>query len=463
MARVKDLWLAEVPVKGADGKTVKGEDGRVLRVKRKTSKHPDNGGSRDAKRWLAVWLDPDGKEVTKAFAKTSDARAYAAKMEGDAERGEYIDKDAGKARFGELALKWLRLRDVGASSMVRYESVYRNHVEPAFARRPVKAVRPSDVAEWLRHGSASKLSDAMKETAYYILAGTFDLAVADKLRRDNPARSKIITPPEAVPLKRPLWDVPLVWRVIDEHPEPYRVIPVLEAGMGLRQGCAFGISPDDFEFAAGDTDFEAGKAVIRRQVVRVKGKFYFKLPKGNKERTVPVSRGVAAFVRAYGAKYPPVAVTLPWLNEDGTTASEPATARLLVAWHGDDPRTHGKQVGASSYHHGVWLPALSRAGLAPPPVKDERKINRYQSGGRENGQHALRHFFSAALQDGGVGPVGVMEFMGHSRKGLPVTFRVYGHVTDETFAQARDAIDRALFRLRSVDSSGTVTELRAAQ
>ncbi|MGH3247335.1 MAG: hypothetical protein ACRDOI_14160, partial [Trebonia sp.] len=79
------------------------------------------------------------------------------------------------------------------------------------------------------------------------------------------------------------------------------------------------------------------------------------------------------------------------------------------------------------------------------------------------GMHALRHFYSTALQDAGVPPVGVMEFMGHSRKGLPVTFLVYGHVTDETFDKARTAIDRALFKLRPVPSSGTVTELRAAQ
>jgi len=49
------------------------------------------------------------------------------------------------------------------------------------------------------------------------------------------------------------------------------------------------------------------------------------------------------------------------------------------------------------------------------------------------------------------------------KKGLPVTLGVYGHVTEETFEQAREAIDRTLFRLRPVESSGTVTELRVAQ
>jgi len=55
--------------------------------------------------------------------------------------------------------------------------------------------------------------------------------------------------------------------------------------------------------------------------------------------------------------------------------------------------------------------------------------------------HILRHFYSTTLQDAGVSPIGVTEFMGHSIDALPVTFRVYGHVTDETFEQARRAVD----------------------
>jgi len=54
-------------------------------------------------------------------------------------------------------------------------------------------------------------------------------------------------------------------------------------------------------------------------------------------------------------------------------------------------------------------------------------------------------------------------FMGHSPKALPVTFRVYGSVTEETFDQARQAIDRSLYRLRAVNPAGTAAERRAAQ
>jgi integrase len=463
MSRVRDLWFAEVPVKDAGGKTVRRPDGRVLKEKHKTSKHPDRGGSKEAKRWLAVWADPDGKEVTKAYAKAADAKAYAKKMEGDADRGEYIAKDAGKEKFGELARKWIRLRKIGASARLRYESVLRNHIEPEFGRRSVRTIKPSEVAEWLVSPEISKLGDVMQEAAYFILTGTFELAVADSLRRDNPAKSKAVTPPKVADTVRDVWPVETVWRVIDAHPREYRAIPVLAAGMGLRQGCALGLADGDLEWPEDDENFERGKAQIRRQVVRVGSKYYFKLPKGGKERTVPVSRGVAAQLRAHMEKYPPVEVTLPWIDEKGSVAGEPVTARLIFTWQGSDLRTHGREIRANTYDNSVWNPALSRAGLAPEPARTASRGLRYTSGGRENGMHALRHFYSTALQDAGVPTIGVTDFMGHSRQRLPITFRVYGHVTEETFEQARAAIDRALFKLRPVEARGAVAEFRAAR
>jgi hypothetical protein len=66
MPRVRDLWYD--------------------RERRKTARHPDNGGNPKAKRWLAVWAGPDSREATKAFAKQSDAVKYATAMEADAAR-----------------------------------------------------------------------------------------------------------------------------------------------------------------------------------------------------------------------------------------------------------------------------------------------------------------------------------------------------------------------------------------
>ena len=394
-------------------------------------------------------------EKSKAFATQDAARKYAAKMEADAERGEYVDPKAGREKFGAVAVKHLRLRKVGASSRQRYESVYRNHVAPVFGDRSVKSVRPSDISGWLEDLDKTGVSMSVQEAAYLIVFGAFKLAVADGMRRDNPAESEIIERPRAGESSREVWDRARVQAVIDQHPEPYRAIPAAAAGLGLRQGCVLAL-------AAEDIDFAAGKVTVRRQLARVGGRFVFKAPKGGRERVVPLPRGLAQILRAHIEEYPPQPYTLPWMEEKdkrGRIAGE-RTCSLLFRWHGGDPRTHDRHIVASSYDQGVWKPALARAGIIPPPAPDARGIRRYKGGDRGDGMHALRHFYSVTLQDSGVSLAGVMEFMGHSRKGKVVTVAVYGHVTEETYAQARAAVDRALFRLHS---TGTVTELRAAR
>ncbi len=414
-------------------------------------------GNKKAKRWLALWNDPDGNEKSQAFAKQADAAAYGKKMESDASRGEYIAPKAGREKFGDIALKFLRLREVGAASREKYERTYRNQVEGTFGHRSVKGIKPSEVLEWLRSPAISKLSGSVQGSAYMIVAGTFDLAVADGLRRDNPARSPIITPPHAETSPREPWSAADVWKVHDEHPEPYRPIVACAAWLGLRQGEALALALEDL-------DFEALKVRIRRQVTRIGGAWVFKLPKEGKERTAPLPRGLAAMIEAYAAAWPPQPYPLPWMDEEGELAGQPHTCGLLFRWHGNDRRTHGAHVQPVRYNDAVWKPALVRAGIvaAPPGAKSAGRYFPGSSNG--NGTHILRHFYSTTLQDAGVSLAGVMEFMGHSRNGrLPVTLGVYGHVTEETFEQARQAVDRTLFRLRPVSSSGTVPELRAAR
>lgn len=447
MARVKDLWVSEVKTKGAAGKTVI--------EKRKTTKHPDNGGNKSAKRWLACWTDPDGNEKTKAFEKKTAAENYAKKMEADAERGDYIEPNAGGEKFGPLARKFIRLQKITKGSRERYESVLVNHVDPTFEHRTVKGPRPSEIVEWIR-GPLAPMSGSIQHCAFLIVRGTFDLAVADKLRRDNPARSPIVpVPRQDDPQPRAMWSTEIVWKIINEHPDQYRVIPLVEAALGLREGCAFAITEEDFDFAA-------MTFTVNRQVVRYDGQSYFKLPKGGKTRTVPLGRGAAKFVRDHIAKHPATEITLPWLNEDGTVADDPVTARLLVVWRGRGNKEPAPIIGQTYTAH-VWCPALSRAGVAPAPIKDDHGSLRYKSGGRANGQHMLRHFFETMLDNGGVSLAGQMDFMGHSRKSASITLSVYSHVTEETFNRARDAVDRTMFKLRPVESDGTVTELRAAR
>ncbi|GAA1618948.1 hypothetical protein GCM10009733_014100 [Nonomuraea maheshkhaliensis] len=88
MAFVKDLWT----------KTVRTPDGKPQKVK--TARHGKG------KRWLAVWVDPDGNERSTAYDRKADAEPKIATMGADIARGDYIDPNAGKVLFGDLAERW---------------------------------------------------------------------------------------------------------------------------------------------------------------------------------------------------------------------------------------------------------------------------------------------------------------------------------------------------------------------
>ncbi len=460
MARVKDLWFVEVKDPADPEK----------KIKRKTARHPDNGGSKTAKRWLAIWIAPDGGEKSKAFQGKENAKAYGNGMEADVVRGEYVEPKDGKKLLGPVAQRWLHLRDVGANSALKYEGAYRLHIEPTFGKRQIGSVKPSEVLEWLRNLGKSR-GLATQEMAYMVLSGVFDLAVADGMRRDNPAKNPIVPKPRKVVEEHEAWTPDMVRTVIDKQTPPYRLIPIVAAGCGTRQGETFGLVEDDF-------DFENGKVHIRRQLVRVGKQIVYKLPKGGKVRTVPLSAGVAREVKAHIEAHKSVACSLPWMNEDGTLAVDELSCDLLFVWRGDLPKqvrveeaqgrgrgvrahTEGLNLQTSSFTEMVWKPSIAAAGVIAPAARNQWGAYSYEEA-RQHGMHALRHWYATALLDAGISLAGVMEFMGHSKKGAPVTLGVYGHVTEETFDRARSAIDRSLFRLRIVQDlspAGTETEL----
>lgn len=43
---------------------------------RKTARHPDNGGNPKSRRWKARWINPDGTERAKCFARKIDAQQF---------------------------------------------------------------------------------------------------------------------------------------------------------------------------------------------------------------------------------------------------------------------------------------------------------------------------------------------------------------------------------------------------
>jgi integrase len=77
--------------------------------------------------------------------------------------------------------------------------------------------------------------------------------------------------------------------------------------------------------------------------------------------------------------------------------------------------------------------ALASAGVIP-----ERKPGEPYAESRENGMHALRHFYASVLLDAGENVKALAEYLGHSDPGL--TLRVYAHLMPSSQARTRKAV-----------------------
>lgn len=88
-------------------------------------------------------------------------------------------------------------------------------------------------------------------------------------------------------------------------PPLVKIAVPLGAGVGLRQGEMFGLSPDDI-------DRDAQVIHVVRQIQQTNNKLIFCLPKRDKVRDVPLPASTLSALDLYIEMFPPVPVTLPW-------------------------------------------------------------------------------------------------------------------------------------------------------
>lgn len=206
----------------------------------------------------------------------------------------------------DIGRRWLASRRVDPSTQIKYEIAWRLPVEPTFGRRSVAAIKPGDIQGWLARLGES-YGTATLATAYVVLYGIMELAIADGQRRDNPARSEIVTKPSAraTPEKAQAWPDAVVWSIIDAHPAQLRLLPVLMAGCGIRIGEGLALDEADF-------DWDRHILHVRRQLKKLGKHHVFALPKNDRERDVPMADWVKIVARQHFATTATRPVTLPW-------------------------------------------------------------------------------------------------------------------------------------------------------
>lgn len=407
---------------------------------------PDDNGGREhnarwghGKRWLACWTDPDRKEDTKAFRTKVMADAHWKKMEAAKDSGDYHDPDAGKILFSEFGQKWMDSRVVDPSTEIRYETSYRLHVAPVFGGLQVQAVKPSKIQGWIRD-LCEHFGPSTIITAFLVLQGILDLAVADDAIRKNPAKSPVIQVPAHQPADITVWADETVMAIIDAHPAELRAIPELAASLGMREGELFGLALEDL-------DLDKDKILrVRRQVKKIGKHYVFALPKNDRERIIPLSDWDIKALKRHIKAYPPRPCTLPWEKPDG----KPRIVSILFRW-----ASTGQHVNARSYSETVWKPAIVKAGIIPPPAKDSRGRARYVTT-RKEGIHQLRHYFASVMLAGGVSVKELAEYLGHTDPAF--TLRYYAHLLPSSHDRARLVINERFTRMRNDHADGTGTE-----
>jgi integrase len=237
-------------------------------------------------------------------------------METDVARGEYIDPRAGRELLGPVGKRWLASRTVDPSTAIRYESLFRLHVEPVFGRRQVRAIRPSQVQAWLA-ALAGKFGPSTAAGAFLVLQGILSLAVADELIKRSPADSPIVDKPRAgLGGEIQPWSDIQVAAVTDAHPEHLRLLPELMTSCGLRVAEAMAVAIED-------VDFDEGVLHIGRQLKKLGSRHVYALPKNDHERDVPLPEWAAAAIRAHLSAHATWPCTLPWEKTSGVP--QPAT------------------------------------------------------------------------------------------------------------------------------------------
>lgn len=370
-------------------------------------------------RWVVRWRDTDRRPHKRSFVQKGDAHRAAADIETDLARGACIDPTADTICFRDFAEQWRQSHFDDPATAYQVGVRLRLHVYPVLGQLRLRAITPSTIRNWL-HGLTAARS--YQRTLFSNVSQVLNAAVADDLISKNPCRSGTVRKPVADPYTVEPWAAAWVAGVQAALPERYSIIATLAAGTGLRQGEILGLSPDDI-------DVDAGTIRVRRQVkLAPTNQAYFALPKARKTRVLPMAPSVGDTLAAYLEQFPARAVTLPWDRPDGAL-----TIVQLVITTQENTVVNRHRCNAK-----IWKPALAAAGIPAT---------------RENGCHALRHYYASVLLDGGESIRTVSDHLGHADPAY--TLRTYTHLMPASSSRTMDIIDAA-FRAMPASPAGPI-------
>ncbi|MGX9296113.1 tyrosine-type recombinase/integrase [Tsukamurella paurometabola] len=374
-----------------------------------------------ARRYRVRYRMPDHRQTDKrGFTTKRAAEAFAATVEVEKLRGEYVPPALGRITVGELGPDWLAAKKIAMkpSGYLTYDTAWRVHVEPRWAGTAVASITTGEVETWITdmqrtvtklevQSDGTEVEKVVKKgagavvvlRAYGILAGILDGAVkAGRLAR-NPARGVENLPrkPSKKTTRRYLTHAQ-VDQLAAEAGDRATLVYFL-AYTGLRWGEATGLRVEHLDLLRRRLTV-AENAVLVGTVVRVG------TPKGHEARTVALPEFLVELLAKQCEGKPRDGLLFP--GPDGAHQKLPAS-------------------GTGWLEH-----AVRRAGV--PRVT----------------AHDLRHTAASLAVQAGAHVKAVQRMLGHASAAM--TLDVYSDLFDSDL----DAVAIALNQARSAPSVGTM-------
>jgi integrase len=193
-------------------------------------------------RWQARYPRPDGvdRPAPQTFGSKSDAEVWLTLKEAEIRRGDWLDPEAGKVRFGDYATSWVNDHVLKPRTAELYRGLLKNHLAPTFGNVDLGDIREADIRRWRKERldtgrrQARPFGPVTVAKAYRMLHAIMNTAVEDGLIRRNPCRIKGAGQEHSQ--ERPVIPVGTLLRLLDEVPPRYRALLLLATFANMRFG-----------------------------------------------------------------------------------------------------------------------------------------------------------------------------------------------------------------------------------
>ena len=331
-----------------------------------------------------------GGQLTQIYGRTErELRANVGEAKAKAERGEYVGTHDGAVTFRDYATEWAATN----TAVVEYATAQlvnnslEKHWYPIIGDIALSKLRPRHLQAAIADISKTLAASTIKEQTAQHLKQVLNAAVDDKIIATSPAKNLKL--PKVPRREVQIPTVEEVTAITDAIDPRYRALVVVAAGLGLRQGEAFGLSWDRVRLR---------DVKIDRQLKRVKnGSELGTLKTERSDRTIPMPQYVAHELARHRELFK---------NDD-------PDGLLFVA-------PNGGRLRKDQFGRRFWKPAAEAAGVPDMTM------------------HPLRHFYASALIRHDHGPAIVAARLGNSPQMVHAT---YSHLWIDDDDRTRQAID----------------------